>query len=86
MGTAAEVSPPALDERAIRVEDDDGVRRFAGLVDGVAKDDAAIGGDDDAAGVAEFKGVGWLEEVVESFVVVGAGAHAGGWGPPLGGW
>ena len=85
VGTAAQIGAPTLDELAIGVEDGDGVGRFAGFVDGVAKDDAAVGGDDDAVGVAELEGGGWLEKVVESFVVEGPGAHAGGGWLPLGG-
>ena len=84
MGAAAQVGSPALDELAVGVEDGDGVGRFAGFVDGVAEDDATVGGDDDAVGVAELEGGRGLEKVVESFVVIGPGTHAGGGWLPLG--
>ena len=86
MGAAAQIGSPALDELAIGVEDGDGVGRLAGFVNGVAEDDVAVGGDDDAVGVAKFKGGGRLEKVVEGFVVVGPRTHPrGGWLPFSGG-
>ena len=82
---AAQIGSPALDELAIGGEDGDGVGRLAGFVNGVAEDDAAVGGDDDAVGVAEFKGGGRLEKVVKGFVVKRPATHSrSGW-LPLGG-